>query len=174
MSAMGVSIEMNGFSELSALWQKAPDITSEEMTISTDVASQLLEGEIKDLTPVGASGGGGGGLRDSINAQRPVVLANQVLGAVASSSPYAIPVELGTKPHTPPLQPLMDWVRARLTTVAEADVESVAKRIQWAIKARGTLAVGMFHRGFAYSEPQLLAQYQQGVMRIIGRLGGEY
>lgn len=171
--SLGVNIELNGFDELHALWQQAPEITVDELETTTWLASELLEGEIKELTPVGASGGGGGGLRDSISAEDPVVLANQVIGVVGTSSPYAVPVELGTKPHFPPLEPLKDWVRARLTNVAESEVDGVALAIARKIAARGTLAVGMFHRGFAYSERQISGMYEDAMIRIVNRMAGQ-
>ncbi len=168
--ALAVEIQMEGFAELDALWQQAPDITREVLDSVTREASEFLEGEIKDLTPIGASGGGGGGLRDSIKAQEPEVLANNVLGVVGTASPHAIPVELGTKPHFPPVEPLIDWVRAKLD-VPEKDVHHVAFQIARKISWRGTIAVGMFHRAFSMNETQLKNKYSHAAARIIEQLG---
>ncbi|HHJ80939.1 MAG TPA: HK97 gp10 family phage protein [Candidatus Tenderia electrophaga] len=167
--ALGIEIQMDGFAELDALWQQAPDITREVLDSVTREASEFLEGETKDLTPIGASGGGGGGLRDSIRAQEPEILANNVIGVVGTASPYAIPVELGTKPHFPPIEPLIDWVRAKLD-VPERDVSQVAFQIARKISWRGTVAVGMFHRAYSMNEMQVKNKYSNATARIVERL----
>ena len=178
--ALGIEIQMDGFAELDALWQQAPDITSEVLEAVTREATEFLAGEVQDLTPIGASGGGGGGLRDSIRAQEPEILANNVLGVVGSDSEWAVPVELGTKPHFPPVEPLIDWVRQSpkgqdfLTELRKSEPNAkpayaaflIARKISW----KGTKPVMMFHRAFAASEEQIKNKYSNATTRIVERL----
>lgn len=114
-------------------------------------ASLLLQREIKEATPTASNA-----LRGSFIADEPTLAGDVWLGVVGSSIAHAVPVELGTKPHWAPLQPLIDWVRQKLAPEAgaagedrEAVIEGIARRVQFAIAARGTLGVGMVSRTFA-------------------------
>lgn len=170
MGAFAMGVEIQGADNILAHWDKAPDVMREEMTRATWEAELLLEREVKDGTPVGV--GGAGGLRGSIAAGQPQVLANRVLGAVGTSIGHALPVEIGTKPHFPPIAPLRDWVEHKLD-VPEADSYGVALKIARKIAARGTLAVGMFHRAFASTRGQVNAMYTNARHRIYQQLGGK-
>ncbi len=52
-------IEIKGLEDLVELWKKAPEMVREELTKAATEATMLLDREIKDVTPVGASGGAG-------------------------------------------------------------------------------------------------------------------
>jgi hypothetical protein len=49
-----------------------------------------------------------GELREAVHAR-----ARERGGAVIVDAPHAAPVEEGSRPHTPPLEPLIEWVRLR-------------------------------------------------------------
>ena len=164
---MPVKIELAGFAELNAAWAKAPDIVREEMTAAMWESEFLIEREVKEKTPVGV--GGGGGLRGSIAAQSPEISSDIVLGVVGTSMAHAIPVEIGTKPHFPPIQPLEDWVIHKLG-VAEKDAHGVAFLVARKIAARGTLAIGMFHRTFSANQAKVEQIFSGARQRIAERL----
>ena len=169
MSAPKMSVQVDGAEQIRALWEQAPDVTREEMSRATWEASLLIEREVKDLTPVGV--GGAGGLRGSIAAREPRVLSDTVLGAVGTSVAHALPVELGTKPHFPPVEPLRDWAERKLN-IPEDRSYDVALSIARKIAARGTLAVGMFNRTFVATRAQVEALYSDARRRIHEQLGG--
>lgn len=156
---------MQGWEELTRAWQRAPQIVREELTTATDEATALLQAATQAMTPVGATGL----LRSSILAQDTVALSDQVIGVVGTSNPYAIPVELGTRPHFPPVEALEDWVRARLN-VAPEEVRSVAFLIARKIAAHGTPAVGMFHRAFTAQRARVEAMFAAARDRVRDRL----
>lgn len=162
---MDISIDIEGFQSFKAVWQKAPELTHRELLAATYEAEALLEREIKERTPTGATSI----LRGSIAAQEPLVLGDQVLGEVGTSISYAVPVEMGTKPHFPPVEALKDWVRAKLN-VEDAAVDGVALSIARAIAVRGTLAVGMFNTGFAHNQEQIKSMYRRAHQRIVAGL----
>jgi hypothetical protein len=179
------SISIDGLVELQSAWAMAPEICVEELRAATVEADALLEREIKELTPTGASGGSGG-LKASIFSEDSIE-GEDVLGVVATASLYAIPVELGTRPHFPPIQPLIEWVEAKFGLSSapldtfrktkggierESEASKVAYAIAWAISRRGTPAVGMFHRGFAYNEDAVIQIYERAADRIVARLAG--
>ena len=61
---------------------------------------------------------------------------------VVYDAPQSVFVEFGTDPHMPPFQPIRDWVHRKRADlgVKPADVDKVAKAIQWKIYQHGTEA----------------------------------
>jgi len=164
MKDIELNFKFKGMDRLPKLLQRVPDITRKEMKIATTQATLLIERETKELTPQGV-GGAASGLVASITAKPVNSFSSNVIGVVSTSSPYAIPVELGTKPHVPPLTPLMDWAKVKLG-VSDEDIFGVALAIQRKIASRGTLAVGMFHRAFNENKKQIESFFNQAVERI--------
>jgi hypothetical protein len=162
---MDLRLDVQGWAELEAAWQKAPQIVREELTRATDMATSLLQAATQSMTPTGVTGH----LRASILAQDAVVLNEQVIGVVGTSIAYAAPVELGTRPHFPPVEALEDWVRARLNVKPE-EVRGVAFLIARKIAAHGTPAIGMFHRAFAAQRAKVMQMYEDARLRIRDRL----
>lgn len=150
--------------------QQAPAIAREEMERSVEEALLLLEREIKENTPVGAHGL----LRGSITHQmRGQALSDGlgVAGIVGSSLNYALPVELGTKPHFPPLEPLRDWVEKKLG-VDSKRAEHVAYLVARKIAKRGTKGARMAGNTLDAQAEQVNAIIAAAIPRIIERLAG--
>jgi hypothetical protein len=129
----------------------------------------LLERATKENTPVGV--GGGAGLRGSIAGKGPRRDGPNILGVVTSPLNYAVPVELGTKPHMPPVQPLIDWAERKLDLPPQ-----IAKRVGWAIAKsiakRGTKGAFMFTRALKENEIKVVSVYQRALERAEERLAG--
>ncbi len=125
----------------------------------------LLERETKDLTPTAT-----GLSRNSIFSQEQTFAAG-VLGVVGTAQLHVAYVELGTKPHFPPIEPLRDWVRVKFG-LPDKDTYGPALAIARKIAARGTLGVGMFHRAFARNRAAVAAMFEAARNRIAARLGG--
>ena len=73
---------------------------------------------------------------------------------------YAVPVELGTGPHMPPIRPLADWAEHKLG-VAPEKARSVGYRIARKIAAKGTDGAHMFERAFTSNEAQVRTIFAQ-------------
>ncbi len=162
-----IHIDIREAAALAKAFDQAPEIVTRELTAATWEAELLLERETKELTPVGV--GGGGGLKGSISAREPRVLADNVIGEVGTSLPHAVPVELGTKPHMPPVQPLADWARHKLG-VEPGEARSVGYRIARKIAVKGTQGAHMFSRAFAANEAQVQGIYADALTRIVRRM----
>ena len=168
-ASLGVTVSLPGGAELAAAWQAAPQIAEEELLRAYWEAALLLQRETVELTPSGASGGAG--LRASIQAREPERVSDGIIGAVATPLPYAVPVELGSRPHMPPIAPLMDWAQAVLG-VAPAEARSVAFRIARKIAKHGTPAQRMFGQALEANLPQVQGIYAAAGARIAARLAG--
>lgn len=162
---MMVKVDLHDVAELQAAWRQAPAIVREELKAAMWEAELLIERGVQEKTPVGAYEA----LRKSIAAEYPQVSSDVVLGVVGTSIAYAVPVEIGTRPHFPPVQALEDWVVRKLG-VPEAEAEGVALMVARKIAARGTPAIGMFHRTFTEKQPQVESFFSQARARIAARL----
>ncbi len=163
---MQIQIDASAFDNLEQAWERAPEIVREEMLTAVVVSDVLIGREVKERTPTGA--GSGAGLRGSIGATEEG-LADNVIGMVGTSLAYAVPVELGTRPHFPPVAPILDWVKARLD-VPENQQVSVAHAIVRKIGKVGTKGAHMFERGFDATASQVERYMALGVERVRDRL----
>ena len=159
---MDIRIDASSFEAIVDAWAKIPEVTRAEMLAAVTEADHLLEREVKERTPTAV--GAGGGLRGSI-ASDEQAHSDRVIGMVGSPLNYAVPVELGTRPHFPPLQPLEDWVRAKLD-VPDAQVRNVAFLIARKISKVGTQGAHMFEEAFDATADQVEKIFSLGVQRI--------
>lgn len=160
-------LEILGAERVEQALAGAAEIARAELERAGWEASLLLQREIQELTPSGI--GGGGGLKGSIAAQEPVVLGDSVIGIVGTSLAYAVPVEMGTKPHMPPIEPLQDWAKHKLG-LSEDEAKGAARAIAMKIKARGTEGAHMFEKAFAANRGQVETIFERAAARIPGRI----
>lgn len=124
-------------------------------------ACLLYEREVKERTPKGATHA----LIGSIAAQPPVVSGGSVEGHVGSALPYAECVELGTKPHFPPVAPIADWARAKLG-LTEDEARRVAFMIARKISQHGTKGAHMFADALEATEEQIIAIIKSAISEL--------
>jgi hypothetical protein len=163
---MEVRIDLSGCQAVDDAFRLTPEIVEEEMWRAMVSADALIEREVKDLTPTAT-----GLTRGSIFSQVQK-FPGGVIGVVGSAQPYIVYVELGTQPHFPPLAPIEDWVRVKFALNDEKEIERAAMAIARKIAARGTLAVGMFHRTFTRVLPTIETIFAAARNRIATRLAG--
>lgn len=164
-----LKFKMPGAETFAEGFKRAPDLTKAELTGATWQAVLLLEREAKDLTPTGI--GAGGGLKGSIAAREPYSLAENIIGEVGSPLPYAVPVEIGSRPHMPPVQPLVDWAEQKLGLDPQ-EAKSAGFAIARKIAAKGTTGVHMFKRAFEANQQQIGTMFSVARDRIGEFLGG--
>jgi hypothetical protein len=145
----------------------AQQLVDEELQAAVNAGVLILKGDIQPLVPVGATSILRAGLQTSVTGETA-----GITGRVFDAAAYAVPVELGSKPHWPPRAPLELWVRRKLQ-VAEAQVRSVAFLIARKISRKGTPAVGFFERGFLAARPRVMSRFSQAHRRIAARLAGK-
>jgi hypothetical protein len=144
---------------------RAPDIYVEEMTAAVTEGSLLLEREVKERTPTS----GAGTLRESIGALPVTISEASVAGGVGTSIAHALPVELGSRPHWAPIEPLEDWVRRKLGLRGE-EAKQVARGVRFKIAKKGTKGAFMFRDGSKATEPQILSIFEGAADRANARI----
>ncbi|HYE35502.1 hypothetical protein [Methylocaldum sp.] len=174
---MEIAIELEGFGQFQELWRQAPEIADREFHAAMEESLALLQREVVEATPTGAYGL----LRKSIIAREPQRLSDGLIGVVdvqdaqgkfGSVLNYAVAVELGTRPHFPPVEPLIDWVREKLG-VDRDEAPGVAFRVARKISRTGTKGAHMFERTMKAQRAQVQQIFRRAVQRIVQQLGGQ-
>jgi len=165
--AFTIRADLGDAAELARAFARSPAIVIEELVDATTEATLVAEREIAEHTPVGI--GGGGGLKGSWSAREPRVLADNIIGEVGTPLAHAVPVELGTRPHFPPVQPLADWAQHKLG-LSPAEARGVGFVIARKIARTGTKGAHMVTKGMASAERSILAIYARARERIAERL----
>lgn len=161
----GITLDASHAQAYAAALQRAPEAARAELGTGLEEAGLYYMREVKEATPVGHTQL----LRASIAIERRDVPFDPRV-RVFSPLAYAAPVELGSRPHWAPLEPLQDWVRGKLGITEDAEVERVARAIQRKIAARGTRARQMFGLTIDTVEPQLREILRRAVQRFLDRV----
>jgi hypothetical protein len=125
-------------------------------------ATLLLEREVKQRTPVGATQAARGSIQSATEMVRGRTL--EVRGQVSSALPYIVPLEKGSRPHWAPIGPLKLWALRKLGD------EGLAYAVRAAIAKRGTKPANMFKDAMAASKGKLERILKDGVDAWVRRL----
>ncbi len=115
----------------------------------------LLHRKVTTKTPVNT-----GQLRSSIGFSSSRLAGNDIEGRIGTNLGYAIPVERGSRPHWPPLEPIEFWVRRKLRPPRK-QIRSVAFLVARKISRRGTKAHRMFEQGLEETRPRISRIFQR-------------
>jgi hypothetical protein len=159
-------IDLGNLKDLQAALARAPQVAREELETAVTEADLLLAREVQERMPTAH-----GTLRASV-FHREEVSDSGVIGLVSTPLNYAVPVELGTKPHFPPVEALIDWVRVKLGVTSEKMARGVAFLVARKISVRGTAAQRPFGLTFQAEEAQVRAIFDRAAARIAARLAG--
>lgn len=166
---MSAAVRIDVPTSIAGAWRQAPEIVEEELLRAVLEGELLLQREVVERAPAGV--GGGGGLRGSIQADTPTIGANTVEGTVGTPLVYAPAMELGTKPHKPPVAPLIPWVK-QVLGLADKEAERAAEAISWKIARHGTQGAFMFQKALDANRQQLARILEAAGPRILARLAG--
>ncbi|RLC74987.1 MAG: hypothetical protein DRJ03_24610 [Chloroflexi bacterium] len=109
------TLEITGFEELLRDLGRMTDLRDRAYWPLHDAMAQslqLIEGQMKENLTRNDSVASGN-LRAGVQSVPPRITETEIVGEVGPDQPYAPYVEEGTKPHTPPLEPLVEWVRLK-------------------------------------------------------------
>lgn len=94
-----------------------------------------------------------GAMRSSVRA---FDVSNGAILAV--EAPHAVYVERGTKPHTPPLGPILTWVVRKIPTSSDSEAMGIALAIQRKIAEVGTEPRFFFRRSMREIRGKIVPQ----------------
>jgi len=149
---LDVKIRLN-LKGIEKLTRRYPDISLAVREAKITEALQLLERDVKMNTPYGA---GPIHLRDTIHSKTRIE-GRKVTGFTGTALEHGEPVEMGTKPHFPPVTALQYWVERVLRIEDETRARSVAFAIARKIARRGTKGQKMFGKAFDENRSRVIA-----------------
>lgn len=164
-AAKFIDIAPLGADRLARMFAEAPEMAREELLRAMWAAVQHLEAEVKERTPTAH-----GTLRASVFGEARIE-PDGVLGVVGSPLLHAPYVELGTKPHWPPVDALVDWVRVKFGVSEETELRRVAFLVARKISVSGTPAAGMFHSAAVANDQQIERPFELAAERLAARMG---
>lgn len=141
-------------------------IVAEELVAATEHAVNLIHGAVVPATPVNV-----GMLRAGWQTKVDVVGGRaEVLGRVFNPLSYAWPVERGSRPHWPPIEPLVLWAKRKFS-VTDKEARSIGFLVARKISRVGTSGAGMAFKAVQKVEGAIQARFNQMAVRILERLG---
>lgn len=161
-----IGMSAHGLATLERAFKEAPDLAERELMAAMTEATMLVEREVKENIPRGATG-----LTAASVTSDAFSTATGPLGVVGSSQPSALFVELGTRPHMPPVAALVPWVRSVLG-LNEEKAKSVAFLIARKIARVGTKAQRPFGRAQESTAAQVQRMFEDAAGRIAVQLAG--
>lgn len=159
-----IEIDMRQVVELAERYGRAPAVVRKEILKTTHAAVGLIERNVKRYTPVGATGELQQGVAGIVTE-----LSDGVEGrvtVVGTAAGYVEPVEFGSVPHWPPVEPIRLWVR-RVKGTPPEEVPRVAFLVSRKIARVGTPAHRMFQQGWAESEPKVMSMFNVLSYRVV-------
>ena len=162
---MNIQMTAIGLAQLQAAWLAAPELTTRALLAEMTAITVHLQGEVQDAMPAVS------GLTRASIAQDAFSTPTGVLGVVGSPAPAALFVELGTKPHMPPVSALIGWVQERLGVSAQ-DAKRVAFLIARKIARKGTDPQRIFAKTLDANEAFIARQFDGMAARLAQHLQG--
>ncbi|QIL81817.1 hypothetical protein G7047_19265 [Diaphorobacter sp. HDW4A] len=164
---MNLSISLGDLSGIQRGLRDAPAFTREVLEAAMTEATQLVEREVIENIPRASTG-----LTAKSITRDVMSTPAGVLGVVGSSQPSALFLELGTRPHMPPIDALVPWVRAVLGIRDPKEAKSVAFLVGRKIAREGTKPQRPFERAVTSTETQVIAMFEDAAQRIVRHLAG--
>jgi HK97 gp10 family phage protein len=160
---IGYEVEIRGLEEQLKKMQALDQIAGEELTTAMQQTVTTVASAAKENAPVGVSGE----LRSSINGEVTQAVGADVTGRVGTSVEYGLYVERGSRPHWPPLMPILLWVTRKLQ--AEKPYLT-ALMIQRKIAWHGTKPKPFLQPAFEASKGQVQHFFERALERIAKRM----
>lgn len=161
---MILTLSMPALAQIRTAFKQAPQVTISALLAAMTDATLLLQRESQELMPSAS-----GLTRASISADA-FTTPMGVLGVVGSNQPSAAFVELGTRPHMPPIAPIQRWVQDRLG-LSGAEGRRVAWLVARKIARKGTPAQRVFERTLKANQAQVISIFENAAARLASHLG---
>lgn len=161
---MEIYIDLRDIAKLAKKYDRGPEIVEKEAHATMLEGMALTAPKVQYYTPVGATGE----LRRDVSWE--VTKSGEVIeGRVTVTGPaleYAEPVEFGSRPHWPPVEPIQFWVMRKLGIPVE-EAPRVAFLVSRKISRIGTPKFRMFEQGWAEAEPKVMSLFNVMCYKVV-------
>ena len=163
---MKLTISIGDLQQFARGLREAPEYTEQQLLAAAHEATLLVQREWMENMPRVS------GLTARSITSDVASTPTGVLGVVASSAPNALFLELGTRPHMPPVAAIEPWVRAVLGIREPKEAKRVAFLVARKIAREGTPAREPLGKAIAVTEAQVLMMFERAADRIVQNLAG--
>lgn len=163
---MNLSISLGGLQSFAQGLRESPEYTDRQLQEAMTEATLLVQREWQENLPRVS-----GLTARSITSDVASTPAG-VLGVVSSSQPNALFLELGTRPHMPPVAAIEPWVKAVLGISEPKEVKRVAFLVARKIAREGTPAQHPMARAVQSTEGQVIAMFERAAGKVAAHLVG--
>lgn len=139
-----------------------PEVAEQIIHDAGDEMVQLAQINLHRMKPPGIDTGA---LVQSIKNQK-----SKLTSIVYSDVKHSVFVEYGTRPHFPPIEPILAWVKRKLH-VPEKRAKGVAYLVARKIAKQGTRARPFFGNAFAVIRKRLMVSMKQALSAAAGTVG---
>lgn len=157
------AVDIDSAREVSIAFAQAPAVVMDELETAMSSSLAYLYREAVERTPTAA-----GVLRRAYQTEQFSAFS-AVFGTLRNTLPYAMPVEMGTRPHFPPVAAIQAWVEVKLGLAGE-EAESAAWAIARKISRFGTPGFGMVRYALQDGRETIEQEFRDAVTRITGRM----
>jgi hypothetical protein len=141
-------------------------VVTEELVAATEFGVNAIQADVIPRTPVNQ-----GLLRNAWQTKvNPIGDGLGVLGLAFNPMGYSLPVETGSRPHFPPVAPLILWAQRKFS-VTDKEARSIGFLVARAISRRGTPPVEMARKAIDSVRGAIEARFNKAVATVIERLG---
>ena len=162
---MNLSMSLGSMDAIMRGLLDAPEFTQKVLKVTMTEAVKLVQAEVLDSIPLVTGISAKSITSDIISSPAGV------LGVVASSQASVVALELGTRPHMPPVAALEPWVKAVLGISEPKEIKSVAFLVARKIARVGTEPKKPFAKAAASTQAQVLAMFEQAAQQVVDHLG---
>jgi hypothetical protein len=163
---IAIEVRYDGTEALRQAFAQAPDMARDEMFATVERLVKRLAVIAQNRWP--RDSGASAGSIYSVTHHTSV----GVLGEAVSAKPEVAFIELGTRPHWAPLEPLIEWV-SRRPEFAGKDHVHIAKLIQYRIARHGTKARLIFAQVLRDNDAAIKGLLNNAAIRLTRRLAAE-
>lgn len=150
--------------------EKVLKVWTDNLDRALSISLSEIRGDVFQRTPSNI-----GTLRESIQGVILKRTGSEFIGVVSTPLKYGMAVETGTKPHFPPVAPLIAWAKRKFQ-LSEEEAKSrgyaIAKSISrkgtstWAISITGSMGYWMFKLGLQAKKDRVLNIFAQALESI--------
>ncbi len=143
--------ETKWFDSSKKMWEAITEEILKDLNKAMDDIMQAFENEVDRQLREGnfAPAKGKGAFYIGDLARTFTEELNYLEKSILYDAPHAEPIEFGTRPHFPPLQPLVEWAHIKLKLPYNGEAERAGYLIQQHIGKFGTLPRPFFRRSVA-------------------------
>lgn len=161
-----MNIDADALVALRRAFEQAPEVAKLQAEVAITESVKAVQAEVVEQFPRGQVGNTYMSFTTDVAR-----LDGGVVGVVGSSAPVAAYVELGTKPHRPPWEPIALWAQNKLG-LGEVEAKSLAFGIAGKIAKVGTPARTPLLNALQAMQPQIEVSFEAAAARLVAHLAG--